>query len=240
MSWPRALDAGTLPVAMSSPATPLAPGAAEAVPPVEKERYWWTPLALAIDRWLQPRWRALLTWVVLSAVSTWIAGHGEWIASASDFFLEHVANLLSFRLPMAVLQFAAPLSILLFVTWFPPVILRLGLARTALWLAISALLWLVLEVQSLAAFSSGSPQPVELHWMRAATVGGVGLPGLAVIGRRSRPWVSLIGGILTAGFFSVCPTELADSLWGWVTPESIYGAVMLYGTSPLPRKEGAR
>jgi len=209
---------------MSSPATPLAPDPADAVPPVERERYWWTPLALALDRWLQPRWRALLTWVVLAALSTSVM-LSERFAHALNGGVEFILDQLLTHMPSGspwqptsyVSVFVA--TAVFVQCWWQPLILRLGLLRWCIWVGTAILMTVPFTVADGA---------VMWFW---GVLGGV--PGLAMAGRRTRPWMSIIA----AGVAS--PLVLVDPLIGIWLASSLNGAVMLYGTSPLPRKEEA-
>lgn len=91
-----------------------------------------------LDRWLEPRWRALLTWVVLAALTEAVTYRIDWqwvfqiFDEGQDWFLT--------RLPIALPAIAKTIGWVaatsLFSLWFPPIILRLGLARTLVWIGL--------------------------------------------------------------------------------------------------------
>ena len=245
---------------MSSPATPLAPGAAEPVPPVERERLWWTPLALAIDRWLQPRWRALLTWAVFAVATGLALGPVEgwlFVEKGVEFTLSQVEALIGVSIPHIALSFAEVPTVLALFCWYQPVVLRVGVWRTLIWIGASILLGCGAVMFSMSrAFQNASmsgaaelaqtfswlPRAVVydlaqfVHNIPVALVYGhfLGIPGLAIVGRRSRPWLSSVAGLLATALvfamFSQSSAGLTIAL-----ASILYGAVMIYGTSPLPR-----
>src|SRR5687768_12483202 len=85
-----------------------------------------------LDRWLEPRWRALLTWVALAVIAT-----GLWTPPISIGLTSLQKDLLR-PVPIAQLGMigmipfiAAPVFL---ETWFQPIVLRLGLVRTVIWI----------------------------------------------------------------------------------------------------------
>ena len=221
---------------MSPPSFPpgwFTPESGDAVPPVEKERRWWTPIAAAIDRWLEPRWRALLTWAVVTSATAWILDRFMWFYDAFSvgfqFVLPYLRNVPFPWGRIPELGYVSSVLVLLF--WIQPVALRLGLARTALWLAATVGLGM------LALFAPS-------RWPEALIHGQfLGLPGLATWGRRTRPWISLHAGLLAIAVGLLPNSFLGSTAWQlslFVASSVLYGAVMLYGTAPLARKEGAR
>ena len=219
---------------MSLPTFPpgwFTPEPGEPVPPVEKERHWWW----WIDRWLEPRWRALLTWAVVISATAWFLKRFMWLQEAFSVGFQFVLPYLP-NVPFAwsrIPELGRLSSFLVLLFWIQPVALRLGLARTAFWLAATV------------GLGTAVVQFVPGRWVEALFCGQLlGLAGLATWGRRTRPWMSLHAGLLAIGV-GLLPDPFQRLMGAWdlsvfVASSVIYGAVMLYGTAPLPRKEGAR
>lgn len=177
-----------------------------------------------LDRWLEPRWRGLLTWLVLATltaatfprlVPTRIPYRtAGWV---SDILYKFFAD------PIADFAVAAAfsLSVSVLVYWFQPIILRISIVRTLIWLALAGVILVLVEIihpQSGWTLLSGQV---------------FGIAGLAVSGARTRPWLSLVGGLFA--FAIVCLLEGNSRSGQMIVGNLIYGAVMLYGTDPLPR-----
>lgn len=194
-----------------------------------------TPRISWLDRWLEPRWRALLTWVGLAALTGVLFEHGEIrdrTQSTVQFLANHIGS--SGVVVSPTFQEVALYSNLLFlVSWFPPIILRVGMSRTLIWIGLSMFVgWASLLGNGLLLPSRA------LDAIVCGQYGG--LPGLASSRRRSRPWLSLAAGIIATGGAYVA---LSDYGLFWVilpAAHLAYGAVMLYGTDPLPRRPAGR
>jgi len=218
---------------MSSPPSPLEPAAGEggAPPtPVEAERRWWW----WIDRWLEPRWRALLTWVVLAVLMTLITQSERFMGSVAAgvawVFEGLLGGVLFELLPRLIGSNAIVIGMVstsvLASAWYQPLVLRVGLLRWSIWMCANLLI-------TAAAFAAAPALLTGPEWVSGLFYG---LPGLAILGRRTRPWMSLVAaGVATVIGYSWWVSGRSDPWLNACWWTIIYGAVMLYGTEPLAR-----
>jgi len=206
------------------------------VPPAEHPSEPEDRRALAwLDRWLEPRWRALLTWMALAAGTVALVELGGFglIVELSNVVFIWAKAVLPNAVPPWWWPVAAIGAIYTFLwQWFAPVILRVGLWRSLTWLGLAVLIT-VSDLASVLFFRVFGPDSNnDLHIAFAFA-----LPGLAVAGRRSRPWMSLVGGVLVAaaGFAANQLPGLSHPIIKGTLAHFIYAAVMLYGTRPLSR-----
>jgi hypothetical protein len=199
-----------------------------------------TPRFGWLDRWLEPRWRALLTWVVIAVPSGFVLEiDWRWINEGAGFVHRTVQRLSGISLPFAFHQYGAWSPPLLFLYWFPPVLLRLGSWRTGIWLTASILLGIA-DIVWIFQSIGRDWWPGSTRLPLAILFGQLfGLPGLAAIGRRTRVWVTFPASVLASAIaFVALPHPSAH--FAFAMASVIYGAVMLYGTDPLPRRAAER
>jgi hypothetical protein len=133
-----------------------------------------------LDRWCAVRWRALITWIVLTGVMSLMLDFSE------DWLFSQVQHA-----PQSILQIGALPSRLedawqislevALVTWFHPVLLRVGLFRGAYWVM----------VFSAVCFARVLIDENSTTILVIASFLAAALPGLALIGVRTRPWMIL-------------------------------------------------
>lgn len=211
-----------------------------------------------LDWWLEPRWRALLTWVALATLTfpLMVSPMSRWLRDGIDFVLVTIITWSPLRIPLTGHLVFKMAALAFLWSWFPPVILRVGLWRTIAWVVTACGYRVILD---LGAYND-DPGPPFVACLLLCSV--LGLPGLTVTGRRSRPWMSLIG-ILVASVFLAAMYDSLDRSWpetpfrlmpadaftwagrfrglaGIVMTHLLYGAVMIYGTDPLPRQPAKR
>ncbi len=183
-----------------------------------------------LDRWLEPRWRALITWLVLAAISSAVLEWGvidpivAMVRSGVQRMLPGTVRGLSFFLESV----ASSAHILPLFVWYQPLALGLKPLRWLIWIggavAVSAS-FILLRVPP------GHAAVMLFLW------GWPALAGVLLIDLRSRPWMSLPAGLLSMIVCgSVMPTHFNHILW-WQLPLTNlpYAAIMLYGTRRLPR-----
>ena len=144
-----------------------------------------------LDWWFTPPWRALLTWIGLAILAECDYGVGAsyLVFKTSTTLFMRVDGMLSAPVPPVFWQFARELDIALLYCWFEPLALRLNLRRGLVWLALRCLPTVVVAIV-VSKVESASP------WVRFVSTA---LPGLALIGWRSRPWMTVVGGAVQAG-----------------------------------------
>ena len=187
-----------------------------------------------LDWWCAARWRALLTWVALS----WLMMRFDnyWVRPVT---IDWIA---SWPFPSAAGRWyfgemwlwACTYSLM---GWFQPILLRLSLVRTVVWIGI---LVLSVEVPKVGMSNGVMVSQGNAPWMINDFVSAT-LPGLALIGERSRPWMMIVAAAL-----SVFVQWLSGSIAEWlgfqrgqlyyanlVISSLPYAAVLLYGTRRL-------
>jgi len=183
-----------------------------------------------LDQWVAVRWRALGTWLVLSLATGLFLDHGYSLVTAWISFV---------LVPLAKAGIAPPprLLELCFIfgalSWFQPVLLRLGAGRCALWVVSYVLLGL----------GCASVFPDLFYGFRMTEAVVVtqmcGIPGLTATGARRRAWLSLFGGVLSLGALLVYPWGVV--FWSWLAWVLViinlpYAVVMLHGTARIKRR----
>jgi hypothetical protein len=124
----------------------------------------------------------------------------------------------------------------LVVVWFQPILLRLSTQRILTWLGISTV---GAAVTAILISQNGSTYWMFLYFLKAS------LPGFALIGARSRPWLILPAAALQVFMDSVLQlmywlgrdrffdSDDTISVVTDVAASVLYGAVLLYGTRQL-------
>lgn len=212
----------------------------DASPPVS--RWLW------LDRWLEPPWRALLTWISLAAASGFVYDRwwAIWFDPAISWFQQVETRLAPspvFNLPFWIPDTAL---LLLLEVWFEPLALRLNLLRGAAWIAVklaSDLLYVATHDSMVSlltrVFGSFPDFWIGEVWLLFWTV--VLIPVLW--GWRNRPWMCLLAVSLQLIPGHLIHDSLFDSdIPGWIWLSRAlsalpYAAVMLYGTRLLPRAD---
>lgn len=187
------------------------------------------------DWWFAPRWRALLTWVGLALVARGLNQEGirKSMGEVLDFLPQKMQAILHVPWPREIDYFVFFGNIALLACWFEPIVLRLNLRR--------ALIWIVLRCVPFAvttAFFEDHNQVLEI--IAIVVCSALAVPLLQRW--RSRPWMSIIGGMLMAGAAYYFPMRnLSFQPWMWNPASSLpYAFVLLYGTrllTPVEREK---
>ena len=183
-----------------------------------------------LDRWFEPPWRAFLSWMVLAAAMGWVLDHGgsRLIRSMVGFLFTQLNPMLPAPLPPMVQGFAMSSNAMLLLFWFEPFALRLNLLR--------GLAWLSLRCSAFAAFVWFALWPHALSGSLGLAASSV-LSGAVLHGCRTRPWMSVPGGVLMAAtFYSFEPSAYPPALWQWIPAMTFpYAAALIFGTRLIPR-----
>ncbi len=177
----------------------------------------------AIDDWFQLRWRALLTWIALSAVSAIVVDDYRLTADGVIDALASWVSLLSGTSIGRQILAIWPLSYrLLALSWFVPIALRLPPGRGLLWL---------LSIQFFAVVVgltlSGE---LAIAWL----VGFIVLNSWAIKGYRE-PASIAIAATFALGFLTVLFATVAPQFHLWLAGNAIYAAVLIYGTRKVEK-----
>jgi len=193
-----------------------------------------------LDRWCSARWRALLTWIALDSISIAVIDLGflNGIDEAMQRFARYISRFIA--VPSSFVTMWPYITLAALFVWFQPLLLRLNGWRSIAWIsAVTVVLALALSPPILSHLG-------DKPWFLLGALGIiVTLPGLTLIGYRSRPWMILIAGILFLPVFAVTASMIRDPRFGG--PNSIgllaanlpYAAVLLYGTKLKTRTAGA-
>jgi len=196
-----------------------------------------------LDHWFAPRWRALLTWVLLAVLVGAVMDYAGLRRADAVFWTMGLMNrLLPAPLAAAIHKVAFCVNFELLSLWVEPLALRLSLWR--------GLAWLSLRVAPRAAwgflfvgirFETG--YAISIFCMVATC--------LVLWGWRSSPWMPLIGaalasvadlvvqGLMRAGGY--LPFNALLPNWIDATVTSLgYAIPLLYGTSLLRPEERAQ
>ncbi|MEO8353127.1 MAG: hypothetical protein ABI680_15460 [Chthoniobacteraceae bacterium] len=180
----------------------------------------------AIDVWFQLRWRALLTWIMLSILSAMVLHDFRRVA---DNVIDAIASGISLLSGTSVggqLRAMWPLSFrLLALSWFVPIALRLPPVRGLVWL-FSIQFFAVIAGLKLSC-------GLAIAWL----AGFILVNFWAIKGRREPASISVAAtcalGFLTMMFATVENEMPEVSLW--ILGNAIYAAVLLYGTKKVER-----
>lgn len=197
-----------------------------------------------LEWWLEPRWRALLTWVGLAVITAVLfeSGGAEWLVSATFHVLIDSSPL---AMPMALKSVAHVSSLAFLWCWFPPVVLRLGLPKTCVWIAVfEASSCLFSPIASPLACASPSMPASEIDFV--LLTGFYGLPGVAT-GNPRLFWVSMFAGLISAQAFGECTgfvrTHFSPGppFWntfpvGFACGQIAYAALMLHAKRLVPNQ----
>jgi hypothetical protein len=170
-----------------------------------------------LDRWCAVRWRALITWIVLTGVMSLMLDFSEdWLFSQVQHATQSILQIgaLPSRLEDA---WQISLEVAL-VTWFHPVLLRVGLFRGAYWVM----------VFSAVCFARVLIDENSTTILVIASFLAAALPGLALIGVRTRPWMILPAAACFSAAASVLYEEEGHLLH--LAASVPYPVILLYGT----------
>lgn len=183
-----------------------------------------------LDRWFEPPWRALLTWVVLAMLGSLANSptRGHKVVEMVYLVLDLLARALHTLLPHEMWEIGILSNLCLLVFWIEPLALRLNLLRGLAWIGlrsvpfVGSLVFLPYEGKLMLPFVILACSP---------------LSALVLKGWRSRPWMLLIGAALMAGVFLFLQSlQLHGNGWFQLPAMSLpFAAVLLYGTRRLPR-----
>jgi hypothetical protein len=186
-----------------------------------------------LDQWLAVRWRALGTWVVLAICTGLFLQHcfDRWIGEAIRVVVLKFSSL-GLALPVPFLELC---NIFALLSWYQPVILRLRAIRCVLWVVSYVLLGLFVAYFFPDLF-------YRYRFSEAAVIAQLcGIPGLVVIGARTRPWMTLAGGVIS--LLALLAQPLGILFWSWFAwvlfvVNLPYAVVMIYGTRRFKRRGG--
>ena len=190
-------------------------------------------------RWMENRWVALSVTVLMSVAGFWTCSHvaDQMLAEKWSLYLE--AYLAQIGLNTSPVEFTHLLRSCALL-WFYPVALRLGPGRTAIWFGLVGVwFWLAFPLTSYLY-----PRAIELgrEMEFASSLNGLrwALPCLALIGRRSRPWLAVPAGAsvtLFTYFYFVWNPSFGTGTLLWPTLNSLpYAAILIFGTTLIPKK----
>jgi hypothetical protein len=163
----------------------------------------------------------MITWIVLTAVA------GEVILRGLSEFIAFASEQLAIYLPdgaQSLVMFGVSPLVLskLLLAWFQPFLLKLNATRGFAWIA----LWIIPStIVILLLPTVGMTLPIV--FMQAA------LPGVTLIGWRSRFWMTVPAAALYAAAAWLLFAPKFGNL-NLVIASSAYGATLLYGTHLLP------
>jgi hypothetical protein len=190
-----------------------------------------------LDHWCTNRFRTLLTWVALNGimVGLFFLGFFGALVDGVDGVSRSISRFVS--VDPTVQDIWRCVAIAAVVSSFQPVLLRLNGLRTIVWITAFAV--------GLCAFHFLFMRPDTLNVTPLLLP--FALPGVALIGCRTRPWMTLVGGILIVS----ATGEIAVTLNGfprfkdyWLTPWALgfapgvlYPAVVIFGTKLIGQME---
>jgi hypothetical protein len=183
-----------------------------------------------LEGWMARRWLAVLCWIGLAAMT-----HRAMNSDIINRLWASTTTLRANILTLAPLRFANLWETLPWVAcsvWFQPVVLRLGLIRAGLWIVVSTVVWTIW----FGPFAGVHPWVGILGQATAFAIAG-----LTAAGQRSRPWMSIVAGLVSMIAFILVYPRLEFLLSGgrfWVYSallELPLAVVMVYGTERLAR-----
>jgi hypothetical protein len=179
---------------------------------------------------MENRWLVLLTAVAMTATSFTLSWElteiidavaAKWVALVSSWLSK-----LGFSLQIGVVEISF-ITRALAMVWIYPFVLRLGLLRFAAWTAL-AVAGAILCFEALSN-SAGSRMYFLCFGFPAL------LPGVAMIGRRTRPWLILpASAAFTAVFHLGSQIHEGDFLWA-AQISLPYAAILIFGTKLIPK-----
>jgi hypothetical protein len=179
-----------------------------------------------LDWWCEPPWRALLTWAALAVLSAWAADHGLLrLMLQGALFLTDLEAKASPTLSNFSLHLILPVNSMVLLVWFEPFVLRLNLVRGLAWFGLRLGLLVSGDLY-------GVRTPIAILfvlWPLTLLIWSM-LAVAVLYGWRSRPWLSVVGGVLMALLhYSLLRAGVGFRpavLW----PGLAYAAVVLFGT----------
>jgi hypothetical protein len=192
-------------------------------------------LWLWLDWWFEPRWRALLTWLILVMLDARIIQHFSYnrLERAVTWPIKAINDWIPISLLLGYTPILLSLNIALAMIWFEPLALRFNLWRGIAWLFLRAVPWVIISRFSTNVWES---------------LGVILFFDIAIIiilrGWRSRPWMILICWVLLVGAILWKKTTSMNTPY-WVQSailSACYALPMLYGTQLLvvKRAQGAK
>jgi hypothetical protein len=199
--------------------------AADDTPP---SRWLW------LDRWFEPRWRALLTWlglVVLVGVAVDFGGLQGARKMVGAFF-DQLDPMLPTPVGLRIRVFATMSNIFALLFWVEPLALRLNLLRSVTWVG----------VRSASFVLAAGIATEKVTWL-VAMMAASAVAALLLRGRRSRPAMPLFAGALVCVEISIYERfgVSVGTFWMFALVTSLpYALVLLYGTRRLRPEERVR
>ena len=188
-----------------------------------------------LDRWLEVRWVAFVTWICMVAVGS--SPTYSWLESNMIAVTREIRAHVSWAPSGTVQAFGILTLRAVLTTWFQPLILRLDSNRVLLWILAQ-----VIAVCVQMPFWLAGPELLSLIVGFLAQCGGFGLCGAALIGRRSAPWMTVIGSVVYASIVGLVYWVEPNARWSLAaTLGSVpYAAIILYGTHPITDHDRCR
>jgi hypothetical protein len=173
-------------------------------------------------RWMENRWLVLVVTVIVASVSVTLI-HDMRVMKQVKAAIEMISSwkaALGLNAPFWVLEEGAVSACATF--WCYPFALRLGALRSAIWLLLAGVA---------GGSASWSVIGDSAFWKVTLLLAA---PGLAMIGRRTRPWMILPA---SAAYLSVTTAhwELNDLL-SEVTKGLPFAAILIFGTDLISKK----
>jgi hypothetical protein len=181
-----------------------------------------------LDRWFEPPWRALLTWVGLATLGGWAYDHGTRYAimTNADWVFDKLARQLPKPLLLEMRNFSVSCNSYLLYFWMEPLALRLNLRRGLAWFGLRIAPFAVVP-----AFIGLNVASLTISIVACST-----LAALVLHGWRSRPLMALAAGILDCVVIQAFVRFDLGGTWMAALAMTLpYAAILLYGTRRLPR-----
>jgi hypothetical protein len=140
-------------------------------------------------------------------------GGGNWAVTNGTSVIQTLFSSIGVKLP----AFFGAVPYLFMILWFHPFALRLGWQRAAIWIAL-------IGVGTAVGFSFGSGARLAAFLILL-------FPCMAMIGRRSRPWMAFPAAGATVAAF-----ELSSDLVGTLFAIVPFAAILIFGTDLIPKK----
>jgi hypothetical protein len=178
---------------------------------------------------MENRWLVLLV-TVLVAASSFAIFRTRWFEQvewAASTFGTTTLNRVGVNLSVSLRMVFHPASGSFALLWFYPLALRLGVLRTSIWMLLAGIgggLTILLDSFFETTFKTTEPLFVI----------NLAIPALAMVGKRTNPWMALMAAIAFAAAESN-PRFGYGFVWAAVGSLP-YAAILIFGTKLIPKR----